>query len=99
MFISNCIFRSAPGTQAQVLEDSQDYKRLWEKHGANECHLFTIQGGDMGCMSFIAQFDSAEAFGKTNDSIAVDPEFQALVAKTASLGGQWVRHNLARAVF
>ncbi len=53
----------------------------------------------MGCMSFIAQFDSAEAFGKTNDSIAVDPEFQALVAQTASLGGQWVRHNLARAVF
>ena len=39
MFISNWIFRSAPGTQAQVLEDSQDYKRLWEKHGANECHL------------------------------------------------------------
>ena len=66
---------------------------------ANECHLLNLQGGDVGCMSFIAQFDDAEGYGKTNDAIVADTEFQELMAKTSALGGEWVRHNLARALF
>jgi hypothetical protein len=99
MYISNWVFRPAPGTHAEVVQNSQEFKRLWEKHGANECHLLNLQGGDVGCMSFIAQFDDAEGYGKTNDAIVADTEFQELMAKTSALGGEWVRHNLARALF
>ena len=50
-------------------------------------------------MSFIVQFDDAEGYGKTNDAIVSDTEFQELMAKTSALGGEWVQHNLARALF
>ena len=99
MYISNWVFRPAPGTHAEVVQNSQEFKRLWEKHGANECHLLNLQGGDVGCMSFIAQFDNAEGYGKANDAIVADTEFQELMAKTSALGFEWVRHNLARALF
>jgi hypothetical protein len=49
-------------------------------------------------MSFIAMFDNAEAYGKANDAVVADPEFQALLAEITSTG-EWVRHNLARSVF
>ena len=52
----------------------------------------------MGCMSFIAMFDNAEAYGKASDAVVADPEFQALLAAISSTG-EWVRHNLARSVF
>ena len=73
---------------------------IWQRHGANECRLLTIQGGDVGCMSFIAMFDNAEAYGRASDAIGADPEYQALSAELlTSLTGEWVRHNLARSVF
>ena len=50
------------------------------------------------CMSFIAMFDNAEAYGKASDAVVADPEFQALLVAISSTG-EWVRHNLARGVF
>ena len=50
-------------------------------------------------MAFIAQFDNAEGYGKTNDAIVADTEFQELMAKTSVLGFEWVRHNLGRRIF
>ena len=98
MYISNWTVRLAPGTAAEVMEVSEAAAKLWEKHGANECHLFNIQGADVGCMSFIAIFDNAEAFGKANDGVAADPEFQELLAKVSSTG-DFVRQNLVRRIF
>ena len=99
MYISNWTVRLAPGTAAEVIEVSEAAAKLWEKHGANECHLLDLQGSDVGCMSFIAQFDSAEAYGKSADSIEADPDFQAVMGKANAIEGDWVRHNLARRIF
>jgi len=99
MYISNWVFRPAPSTHAAVVQNSQEFKRLWETHGGNECNLLNLPVGDEGCMSFIAQFDDAAGNSKTNDAIVADTEFQELMAKTSALGGEWVRHNLARALF
>ena len=49
-------------------------------------------------MSFVAMFDNAEAYGKASDAVVADDEFRALLAAIDSTG-EWVRHNLARAVF
>jgi hypothetical protein len=49
-------------------------------------------------MSFIAMFENAEAFGKANDGVVADPDFQELLAKVSSTG-DFVRHNLVRRVF
>ena len=97
MYVSNWTFRPAAGKFAEVIENCKKGVEIWQKHGANECRLLTLQGGDIGCMSFIAMFDNAEAYGKTSDSIGSDPEFQALLAEISS-AGEWVRHNLARSV-
>ena len=61
--------------------------------------LVESAGWRCGLYVFIAQFDDAEGYGKTNDAIVADTEFQELMAKTSALGGEWVRHNLARALF
>ena len=98
MYISNWTFRPAAGKQAEVIENSKKVAGFWEKHGANECHLFNIQGADVGCMSFIAIFDNSEAFGKANDGVVADPEFQELLAKVSSTG-DFVRQNLVRRIF
>ena len=42
MYISNWTFRPAAGKQAEVIENSKKVAGFWEKHGANECHLFNI---------------------------------------------------------
>ena len=98
MYVSNWTFRPNPGKQAEAIENTRKIAEFWEKYGANECHLFNLNGADVGCMSFIAMFDNAEAFGKTNDSVVADPEFQELFAKVSSTG-DFVRHNLVRRVF
>ena len=98
MYVSNWTFRPAAGKFAEVIENCKIGAEIWQRHGANECRLLTIQGGDIGCMSFIAMFDNAEAYGKANDAVVADPEFQALLAEITSTG-EWVRHNLARSVF
>jgi len=98
MYVSNWTFRPAAGKFAEVIENCKKGVEIWQRHGANECRLLTLQGGDIGCMSFIAMFDNAEAFGKTNDSVVADPEFQALFAKVSSTGNP-VRHNLGRRIF
>lgn len=98
MYVSSWTFRPAAGKFAQVIENCKKGAEIWQRHGANECRLLTIQGGDVGCMSFIAMFDNAEAYGKANDAVVADPEFQALLAAITSTG-EWVRHNLARSVF
>ena len=85
MYISIWVFRPAPGTHAEIVQNSQEFKRLREKHGANECHLLNLQGGDVGCMSFIAQFDDAEVYGETNDAIVAASELQELMAKQVHL--------------
>ena len=99
MYISNWVFRPAPGTLPDVIQNSSEIGKLWVKHGANECHLLNLQGADVGCVSFIAQFDNAEGYGKANDAIVADEEFQALMAKASAMGGEWVRHNLARRIY
>jgi hypothetical protein len=98
MYISNWTFRPAAGKQAEVIENSKKVAAFWEKYGANECHLFVLQGADVGCMSFIAIFDNAEAFGKANDGVVADPDFQELLAKVSSTG-DFVRQNLVRRIF
>ena len=45
-----------------------------------------------GCMSFIAMFDNAEAYGKANDSVVADPEFQEILSDTTF--GEWKRYNI-----
>ena len=50
-------------------------------------------------MSFVAQFDSAEAHGKFADSIEADPDFQALMDKANAIDGNWLRHNFAWRIF
>ena len=97
MYVSNWTFRPAAGKFAEVIENCKKGVEIWQRHGANECRLLTLQGGDIGCMSFIAMFDNAEAYGKASDSIGTDPEFQALLAEISS-SSDWVRHNLARSV-
>ena len=100
MYVSNWTFRPAAGKHAEVVENCKKAAEIWQKYGANECRLLTILGGDMGCMSFIAMFDNAEAYGRASDAIGADPEYQALSAELlTSLTGEWVRHNLARSVF
>ena len=98
MYISNWTFRPNPGKEAEVVENVKKIAEFWEKYGANECHLFTLHGADVGCMSFIAMFDNAEAFGKTNDSVVADPEFQEVFAKVSHTGNP-VRQNLGRRIF
>ena len=41
---------------------------------------------------------AVKGYGKANDAIVADSEFQALLAEITSTG-EWVRHNLARSVF
>ena len=98
MYVSNWTFRPAPGKFDEIIENCKKGAEIWQRHGANECHLLTVQGSDVGCMSFVAMFDNAEAFGKTNDSVVADPEFQELFAKVSSTGNP-VRHNLGRRIF
>ncbi len=98
MYISNWTFRPAAGKQAEVIENSKKVAEYWEKYGASECHLFVLQGADVGCMSFIAMFENAEAFGKANDGVVADPDFQELLAKVSSTG-DFVRQNLVRRIF
>ena len=98
MYISNWTFRPAAGKHAEVIENCKKAAEIWQNSGANECRLLNIQGGDVGCMSFFAMFDNAEAYGKASDAVVADPEFQALLVAISSTG-EWVRHNLARGVF
>ena len=100
MYVSNWTFRPVAGKHTEIIENCKKGAEIWQRHGANECRLLTIQGGDVGCMSFIAMFDNAEAYGRASDSIVADSEYQALSAELlTSLTGEWVRHNLARSVF
>lgn len=98
MYVSNWTFRPAPGKFDEIIENCKKGAEIWQRHGANECHLLTVQGSDVGCMSFVAMFDNAEAYGKASDAVVADDEFRALLAAIDSTS-EWVRHNLARAVF
>ena len=71
---------------------------LWEKHGATDVRLSSLNGSDMGCLANTITFENAEAFGKVSDAFKKDSEAGKLMGTLASLGGEWVRHNLYRSI-
>ena len=71
---------------------------LWKKHGATNVRLSWLDGSDMGCLANTITFENAEAFGKASDAINTDSEAGKLMGALASLGGEWVRHNLYRSI-
>jgi hypothetical protein len=52
----------------------------------------------MGCIASTIAFENAEAFGRSSDAISTDPEAGEKLAELASLGDEWVRHNLYRSI-
>ena len=98
MYLSEWIYRPNETKLKEMITVSMSINKLWKKHGATDTYLCTLNGSDMGCIATTIAFENAEAFGKSWDAISADPEAGTKLAELASLGGEWVRHNLYRSI-
>jgi len=96
MYISEWIYWPDPTKFRETIAASMAMGELWKKHGATDARLSWLDGSDMGCLANTIAFENAEAFGKVSDAINTDSEAGKLMGTLASLGGEWVRHNLYR---
>ena len=98
MYISEWIYWPDPTKFRETIAASMAMGELWKKHGATDARLSSLNGSDMGCLANTITFENAEAFGKVSDVINTDSEAGKLMGTLASLGGEWVRHNLYRSI-
>ena len=98
MYISEWIYWPDPTKFRETIAASMAMGELWKKHGATDARLSSLNGSDMGCLANTITFENAEAFGKASDTINTDSEAGKLMGALASLGGEWVRHNLYRSI-
>ena len=98
MYISKWIYWPDPTKFRETIAASMAMGELWKKHGATDARLSWLDGSDMGCLANTITFENAEAFGKVSDAINADSEAGKLMGTLASLGGEWVRHNLYRSI-
>ena len=98
MYKSEWIYWPDPIKFRETIAASVAMGELWKKHGATDARLSSLNGSDMGCLANTITFENAEAFGKASDAISADPEAGKLMGTLASLGGEWVRHNLYRSI-
>ena len=81
---------------AKYIAQAKTGQALWEKHGA-AVSLWSVTGGEVGNIAFVAMFESFSAYGACMDKLNADPEFRAYVADLSSSGlGSWVRSNVSR---
>ena len=98
MYISEWIYWPDPTKFRETIAASMAMGELWKKHGATDARLSSLNGSDMGCLANTITFENTEAFGKVSDAINTDYEAGKLMGTLASLGGEWVRHNLYRSI-
>ena len=98
MYISEWIYWPDPTKFRETIAASMAMGELWKKHGATDARLSSLNGSDIGCLANTITFENAEAFGKATDAINTDSEVGKLMETLASLGGEWVRHNLYRSI-
>ena len=98
MYLSEWIYRPDPTKFGETIAASMAMGELWKEHVATDTRLSSLNGSVMGCLANAITFKNAEMFGKASDSLNTDPEAGKLMGTLASLGGEWVRHNLYRSI-
>ena len=88
------VYQPHPGADMQALmELTKEATDLWKKHGA-KVSLWAVQVGDIGHLTFRAQFASSAKLGATLDALNGDETFNAWRAKSNKSGlAQWVCSN------
>ena len=79
--------RILPGRRQQWSEVTRDLKKIVDRHGANLRVLELIYGGPPGTVLISSINDSFETVAKRYEAINSDKEFQALMARAATLPG------------
>lgn len=88
------VYQANPGADmAALMALTKEATGLWKKHGA-QVSLWAVQVGDIGNLTFRAQFDSSAKLGATLDALNSDAAFNAWRAKSNQSGlARWVRSN------
>jgi hypothetical protein len=88
------VYQVNPGSDTQALMAlTKEATDLWKKHGA-KVSLWAVQVGDIGDMTFRAQFASSAKLGAALDALNSDDAFNAWRTKSYQSGlAQWVRSN------
>jgi len=88
------VYQANPGADmAALVALTKEATDLWKKHGA-KVSLWAVQVGEIGNMTFRAQFDSSAKLGATLDALNSDAAFNAWRTKSTQSGlARWVRSN------
>ena len=74
------------GNSAEVLATARQSKAAFMKHGAISYHVGRVYAGpDAGLWEIAVTYDSWEAYGKAQQALAADAEYQALHGKVLSM--------------
>ncbi len=83
------------GKEEEVIKIGRQAKALWEKHGAEQFRLARFHTGVWtGEYLVAARFPNWAAYGKAQDGLAKDAEYQKLMAHAQSIA-ELVGRNIA----
>jgi hypothetical protein len=79
--IQSTVTQAKPGRRHDAIALGLEAAKLLERHGAGDCRLMAadIAGEMVGTHVFTTEFESGDAWGAFNDSLANDAELEALM--------------------